>query len=92
MYNWTLYMSVLVFGIFGAAWGLDEGNVSGNLTQVSFSNQFGLTNPSKSEQEIVLFKSNIASMVQIGSVAGAMIAMYTVDKLGRTNALRAVCT
>ncbi|RKP31596.1 MFS general substrate transporter [Metschnikowia bicuspidata] len=90
--NWTLYMSVLVFGIFGAAWGLDEGNVSGNLTQVSFSNQFGLTNPSKSEQEIVLFKSNIASMVQIGSVAGAMIAMYTVDKLGRTNALRAVCT
>lgn len=84
-------MSVLVFGIFGAARGLDEGNISGNLAQVSFRKQFGLSDQHKSAQARAHLKSNIASMVQIGAVGGAMLAMYTVDKFGRVNALRGVC-
>lgn len=91
IYNWTLYLTVFVFGILGAARGLDEGSISGSVAQISFKNQFGLSDTSKSEHEIADLKSNITSMVQLGSVAGAMLAMYTVDKLGRINALREVC-
>lgn len=91
IYNWTLYMTVLVFGILGAARGLDEGGISGSVAQTSFKKLFGLSDKSKSENEIADLKSNITSMVQLGSVGGAIIAMYTVDKLGRINALREVC-
>lgn len=91
IYNWTLYMTVFVFGILGAARGIDEGTISGNVAQVAFQDQFGLSDESKSEHEIADLKSNIASMVQLGSVGGALLAMYSVDKLGRINALRFVC-
>lgn len=91
IYNWTLYLSVFVFGVLGAARGLDEGSISGSVAQPSFKNQFGLSDELKSANQLADLKSNITSMVQLGSVAGAMIAMYTVDKLGRVNALREVC-
>lgn len=91
IYNWTLYLSVFVFGVLGAARGLDEGSISGSVAQPSFKKQFGLADETKSANELADLKSNITSMVQLGSVAGAMIAMYTVDKLGRVNALREVC-
>lgn len=91
IYNWTLYLTVFVFGILGAARGLDEGNISGNVAQVSFSTLFGLSDKSKLKSQLADLKSNITSMVQVGSIAGAIIAMYSVDKLGRINALRVVC-
>lgn len=91
IYNITLYLTVFVFGILGAARGLDEGNISGNVAQVSFISQFGLADPTKSASDLANLKSNITSMVQVGSIAGALIAMYSVDKLGRINALRFVC-
>lgn len=91
IYNWTLYLSVFVFGVLGAARGLDEGSISGSVAQPSFKNQFGLSDKLKSADQLADLKSNITSMVQLGSVAGAMVAMYTVDKLGRVNALREVC-
>lgn len=91
IYNWTLYMTVFVFGMFGAARGLDEGNISGNLAQKSFQKQFGLADKKKSKAQLANLKSNIASMVQLGAIGGAMMAMYTVDRFGRINALRGVC-
>lgn len=91
IYNWTLYLSVFVFGILGAARGLDEGNISGNKAQASFKAQFGLLDPAKSAAEIANLKSNIAAMVQLGLVGGAILAAYSVDRLGRINALREVC-
>ncbi|EEQ39843.1 Sugar (and other) transporter family protein [Clavispora lusitaniae] len=91
IYNWTLYLTVFVFGVLGAARGLDEGNISGNVAQPSFISQFGLADKTKSSSELADRKSNITSMVQLGSVGGALVAMYTVDKLGRINALRFVC-
>lgn len=91
IYNWTLYLTVFVFGILGAARGLDEGGISGSVAQVSFKKQFGLSDKSKSADQIAELKSNITSMVQLGAIGGALLAMYTVDKLGRINALREVC-
>ncbi|CAH2354624.1 high-affinity glucose transporter Hxt2p [[Candida] railenensis] len=91
IYNWTLYLSVLVFGILGSARGLDEGTVSGSLAQVSFKKTFGLSDENKTEDQIANLKSNIASMVQLGSIGGSILAMYTVDKLGRIRALQLTC-
>ncbi|KAK6455504.1 quinate permease [Scheffersomyces xylosifermentans] len=91
IYNMVLYTSALVFGILGAARGMDEGTVSGNLYQQSFRNLFGLNDPNKDEHQIADLKSNIAAMVQLGSVGGSILAMYTVDKLGRVRALQEVC-
>lgn len=88
IYNWTLYLSVFAFGILGAARGVDEGCISGSKAQVSFNKQFGLHDHTKSAHELAELKSNIAAMVQLGSIGGAMLAMYTTDKLGRVNALR----
>lgn len=90
IYNWTLYLSVFVFGVLGAARGLDEGGISGSVAQASFKNQFGLSDTTKTSDQLANLKSNITSMVQLGSVGGALIAMYTVDKFGRVNALRGV--
>lgn len=91
IYNWTLYLSVFVFGVLGAARGLDEGCISGSVAQPSFKKQFGLSDPNKSKDELANLKSNITSMVQLGSVGGALLAMFTVDRFGRVNALREVC-
>lgn len=91
IYNWTLYLSVFVFGVLGAARGLDEGSISGSVAQVSFQNQFKLKDKTKTASYLANLKSNITSMVQVGAIGGAILAMYTVDKLGRINALRLVC-
>lgn len=91
IYNWTLYMSVFVFGILGSARGYDEGNVSGSVAQVSFKHQFGLSDKSKTKDQLANLKSNITSMVQLGSIGGSIIASYTVDKFGRIRTLQGVC-
>lgn len=91
IYNWTLYASVLVFGILGAARGFDEGCVSGTVTQPSFKARFGLEDKTKTESEIAQLKSNITSMVQLGSIAGSALAMVVVDRLGRKRSLQLLC-
>lgn len=91
IYNLTLYFTVFVFGILGAARGYDEGCISGAIYQKSFRDLFGLNNPNLSKNEVADLKSNIAAMVQLGSVGGSILAMYTVDKLGRVRALQEVC-
>lgn len=91
IYNKTLYLSVMVFGILGAARGLDEGNIGSNISLPSFRKTFGFDDPTKSKSELADLQSNIASMVQLGCVGGALLAIFTVDKMGRVNALRQVC-
>ena len=68
IFNRTLYLSILVFGVLGSARGYDEGNISGTLAQVSFKKTFGLSDPHKSKDEVANLKSNIAAMVQLGSI------------------------
>nr|SIP56006.1 putative Sugar Porter [Yarrowia alimentaria] len=86
--NWTLWLSVLVFGMLGSARGLDEGNISGSSHQVSFENQFGLRDPNLSESQKSGILSNITAMVQLGSVGGSIIAMFLQDKIGRVRCLQ----
>lgn len=91
IYNWTLFFTVFIFGVLGAARGFDEGCVAGLIYQTSFKKTFGLSDPNKSKEEIANLKSNITSMVQLGSIGGALLASYTVDRLGRVLALQEVC-
>mmetsp|Transcript_6513 Transcript_6513/g.8180 ORF Transcript_6513/g.8180 Transcript_6513/m.8180 type:complete len:610 (+) Transcript_6513:120-1949(+) len=91
IYNWTLFLSVFVFGVLGSARGYDEGNISGSIAQVSFKNFFGFNDPNKSEDEVANLKSNITAMVQLGSIGGCIIAMFVVDRFGRIRSLQAAC-
>lgn len=91
IFNMTLYLSIFLFGLFGAARGLDEGNISGNIANPSFIARFGLKDPTKTADQLANLKSNITSMVQLGAIGGAIIAMKSVDFLGRVRALQFVC-
>lgn len=91
IFNKTLYISVFIFGILGCARGLDEGGVSGSVAQKSFKHQFGLDDKTKSDNALANLKSNITSMVQLGSIGGCLMALYFVDRFGRIRTLQGVC-
>lgn len=86
--NWRLWVSTIVFGLMGAARGLDEGTISGTVKHDSFKNLVGLEDPDKSESELANLKSNITSMVQIGCILGAIVGFLVNDKLGRVKSFR----
>lgn len=82
----SLVLGVLVFGLLGAARGLDDGSVSGNVSQHSFQKQFGFhKRPAK---EVADIKSNIVSMSLIGSILGILVGLFVNDAIGRVRALR----
>ncbi|KAK4634419.1 Quinate permease [Fulvia fulva] len=89
--NWRLWYGVFVFGLMGAARGLDEGLIGTTASQKSFIALFGLKDPSKSETEQADLLSNITSMVQLGSIGGALFAFFITDKIGRLWATRQLC-
>ncbi|KAK6441325.1 hypothetical protein LTR95_002450 [Oleoguttula sp. CCFEE 5521] len=89
--NWKLWYGVFVFGLMGAARGLDEGLIGTSAKQPSFIKLFGLKDPSLSKSEQAQLLGNIASMVQMGSILGALIAFYLTDKIGRLWATRQLC-
>lgn len=67
--NWRLWLATFSFGIMGAARGVDEGLISGTLASSNFRDLLNL--PDVESAEYADIKATIASMVQIGSVAGA---------------------
>ncbi|CAN6673171.1 hexose transporter Hxt15p [Trichomonascus vanleenenianus] len=85
-----LIFAVCVFGIMGAARGLDEGVISTSVTQASFIKEFGLDDPTLSPAEIANIRSNIVCMVQLGSIGGAVLAFLAIDKIGRVRSLQAL--
>ncbi|KAF2172578.1 hypothetical protein M409DRAFT_17809 [Zasmidium cellare ATCC 36951] len=89
--NWKLWYGVFVFGLMGAARGLDEGLIGTSASQKSFINLFGLKDPSLSENQQADLLSNITSMVQLGSIGGALLAFFITDKIGRLWATRELC-
>ncbi|GME75300.1 unnamed protein product [Ambrosiozyma monospora] len=91
IFNATLYLSVFVFGILGAARGYDEGYASATPTQMAFKERFGLNDPNKTQQELNDLKSNIKSMVQLGSIGGSLLSIYLCDKVGRVRTLQFSC-
>lgn len=82
---------ITVFGLMGAARGLDEGLIGTSASQKSFISLFGLKDASLSKQEQADLLSNITSMVQMGSILGALVAFYLTDKIGRLWATRQLC-
>ncbi|KAI4718630.1 MFS quinate transporter [Aureobasidium sp. EXF-10727] len=89
--NWRLGFAVLVFGLLGTARGLDEGLIGTTASQKSFSKQFGLKNPHLTANEQANLLSNITSMVQLGSIFGALFAFPITDRIGRIWAVRELC-
>ncbi|KAF1914718.1 MFS quinate transporter-like protein [Ampelomyces quisqualis] len=89
--NWRLWYGVFVFGLMGAARGIDEGLIGTTSELMPFRRKFGLADDSKSEYEKAELLSNITSMVQMGSILGAMIAFFLTDRIGRLWATRQLC-
>lgn len=89
--NWRLWVCALVFGLMGAARGLDEGTISGTMQHPSFLNMVGMLDESKSESELADLESNITSMVQIGCVGGAILAYLLSDRIGRLWSFWTLC-
>lgn len=69
--NWRLWFAVFAFGLLGAARGVDEGLITGVFNSPAFKEQLGLSDLSKSELASV--KGNVSSMVQLGSMPGALL-------------------
>jgi MFS family permease len=88
--NWRLYWSTFVFGILGASRGLDEGLVGGMVGMKSFKHEFPAMEQG-SEDAQANRESNVTSMVQLGSIAGALLAFVLCDRIGRVRSLQALC-
>ncbi|QDS71799.1 hypothetical protein FKW77_009451 [Venturia effusa] len=89
--NWRLWYGVFVFGLMGAARGLDEGLIGTTVTQVSFRKHYGLDAPNLSKHAQANLEGNITAMVQLGSIFGALIGFYLADRLGRIRATMELC-
>ena len=71
VFNWRLWFAVVSFGLMGAARGVDEGLISGAFNSKDFQRYINYGSYSKLEQTNI--KANVSSMVQIGSVGGALL-------------------
>jgi hypothetical protein len=71
IFNWRLWFAVISFGLLGAARGVDEGLISGAFKSKDFQKYIHYETYSDDEQ--VNIKANVAAMVQLGSVAGALL-------------------
>jgi hypothetical protein len=71
--NWRLWFSVFAFGLLGAARGVDEGLITGVFNSHSFKRQLGIDDLDAAALADV--KGTVSSMVQLGSVAGALLCV-----------------
>jgi hypothetical protein len=71
IFNWRLWFAVTSFALLGAARGVDEGLISGAIASKNF--QSTINYGSYSDIDKTNIKANISAMVQIGSVAGALL-------------------
>ncbi len=71
IFNWRLWLAVVSFGLLGAARGVDEGLISGAFNSKDFQNTIHYDSYSALEKANI--KANVSAMVQVGSVAGALM-------------------
>lgn len=71
VFNWKIWFAVISFGLLGAARGVDEGLISGAFNSKDFQATINYDSYDKFEQANI--KANVSAMVQIGSVAGALM-------------------
>jgi hypothetical protein len=74
VFNWRLWFAVVSFGLLGAARGIDEGLISGAFNSADFQQTIHYKTYSTVDQANI--KANVSSMVQIGSVAGALMYVF----------------
>ncbi|KAM3470623.1 hypothetical protein MY5147_006285 [Beauveria neobassiana] len=89
VFNWRLWFAVVSFGLLGAARGIDEGLISGAFNSDDFQQAIHIKDYTTVQKANI--KANVSSMVQLGSVAGAMIAFIVCDRIGRIQATRFLC-
>lgn len=89
VFNWRLWFAVVSFGLLGAARGVDEGLINGAFNSKVF--QASINYSSYNETDRANIKANVSAMVQVGSVAGALIAFVVCDRIGRIWATRQLC-
>ncbi|KAH7261762.1 general substrate transporter [Fusarium tricinctum] len=89
-FNWRLWFAVVSFALLGAARGIDEGLISGSFNSKNFQEKINYDTYTTVEQANI--KANVSAMVQLGSVAGALIAFLICDRIGRIWATRVLCT
>ncbi|KGO52910.1 Major facilitator superfamily domain, general substrate transporter [Penicillium expansum] len=87
--NAKLWFAVFAFGLMGAARGVDEGLITGVFNSHAFKLSVGIDDLEK--DELASIKGTISSMVQLGSVAGALFAFVVCDRIGRVWATRQLC-
>lgn len=69
--NFKLWFAVFTFGLMGAARGVDEGLITGVFNSHAFKLSVGIDD--LPEAELASVKGTVSSMVQLGSVAGALL-------------------
>ncbi|KAK8051471.1 MFS quinate transporter [Apiospora rasikravindrae] len=89
VFNCRLWFTVISFGLLGAARGVDEGLIAGAFGSADFQETINLSSYSLVEQTNI--KGNVAAMVQLGSIGGAIIAFVICDRIGRIWATRQLC-
>ncbi|KAL2844366.1 putative MFS quinate transporter [Aspergillus pseudoustus] len=89
VFNWRLWFSVISFGLMGTARGIDEGLITGTFNSADFQRTINFSSYSSVEQANI--RGNVAAMVQIGSVGGALFAFFVCDRIGRLWATRQLC-
>ncbi|KAK7956709.1 major facilitator superfamily transporter quinate [Apiospora aurea] len=89
VFNWRLWFAVISFGLLGAARGVDEGLIAGAFGSADFQDTINLSSYSLVEQTNI--KGNVAAMVQLGSIGGALIAFVICGRIGRIWATRQLC-
>ncbi|CAG8909960.1 unnamed protein product [Penicillium egyptiacum] len=87
--NFKLWFAVFAFGLMGAARGVDEGLITGVFNSHAFKSSVGIDDLDK--DDLASIKGTISSMVQLGSVAGALLAFIVCDRIGRVWATRQLC-
>jgi hypothetical protein len=87
--NRHLWLAVFTFGLMGAARGVDEGLITGIFNTSVFKESLGLQTLDKDALADV--KGNVSSMVQLGSIPGALLAFIACDRYGRVWATRQLC-
>jgi hypothetical protein len=74
--NWRLWFAVLTFALLGTARGIDEGLISGAFKSRHFQESINYSSYSAVDQAKI--KANVASMVQLGCIGGAMMCVSPV--------------
>ncbi|OJJ80606.1 uncharacterized protein ASPGLDRAFT_1502171 [Aspergillus glaucus CBS 516.65] len=94
MFDYNLYYILTIIAISSGSIpkGYDEGGFSASVDLASFKTDFRLL-PNRevgSDMEIANRKSSITSMVQLGSIGGALLAFLLCDRIGRVRSLQAL--